>query len=197
MDLSPSTYHFSNATPPTLNFRLTSRASRPLTIRIPHGSPLDVKMAMNQGGYPIFDLSTSPPTPVKIGDMTGYIHRPASPNKLLVLVPELQSPLFEVAFNRGASYEAAFRPQPWDIVRRGRVLDRDGNETRIRRPSEVAGVDGLEAGKKYRTTMALGKLRTVLWWWGTEDDESESQGLGSVPIEFKVEDNGVEFRVEK
>jgi hypothetical protein len=154
-------------------------------------------MAMNQGGYPIFDLSTSPPTPVKIGDMTCYIHRPASPNRLLVLFPECQSPLFEVAFNRGASYEAAFRPQPWDIVRRGRVLDRDGNETRIRRPSEVAGVDGLEAGKKYRTTMALGKLRTVPWWWGTQDDEPESQGLVSVPIEFKVEDDGVEFRVEK
>ena len=197
MDLSPSTYHFSNATPPTLSFQLTSHANRPLTIRIPHGSPLDVKMAMNQGGYPIFDLSTSPPTPVKIGDMTGYIHRPASPTKLLVLLPEHQSLLFEVAFNRGASYEAAFRPQPWDVVRRGRVLDHEGNETGIRRPSEVVGVDGLEAGKKYRSTMALGKLRTVPWWWGTEDDEPESQGMGSVPIEFEVEDDGVEFRVEK
>lgn len=58
-------------------------------------------------------------------------------------------------------------------------------------------MDGLEAGKKYRTTMALGKLRTMPWWWGTEDDESESQGLGNVLIEFEVEDDGVEFRVEK
>jgi len=197
MDLSPSTYYFSNATPPTLSFRMTSHASRPLTIRIPHGSPLNVKMAMNQGGYPILDLSTLPPTPVKISDVTGYIHLPPTPNKLLVLFPECQSPNFEVAFNRGASYGAAFRPQPWDVVRRGRVLDHDGNKTSMRRPSVVAGVDGLEAGKKYRTTMALSKLRTVPWWWGTEDDEPESQGMRNVPIEFEVEDGGVEFRVEE
>lgn len=196
MELSPNTYHFSNATPPTLSFRMTSYASRPLTIRIPHGSPLDVKMAMNQGGYPIFDLSTPSPTPLKIGDMTGYIHRPPSPNKQLVLLPERESVPFEVAFNRGASYEAAYRPQPWDIVRRGRVLDDNGNETSIRRPSEVAGVDGLEAGKKYKATMALNKLQTVPWWWGTEDDEPESRGMDNGPIEFEVEDDGVEFSVE-
>ena len=198
MELSPNTYHFSSLTPPTLSFTLTSHGPRPLTILIPHGSPLDVSLSMNTGGYPILDLSTAPPTPVTIGDMTGYISRASSPNKLLVLHPEQPSEKFEVAFNRGASYDSSFRPQPWNVVRRGRVLDQDGNETSVRRPGEVHGVDGLEAGKKYKATMALAKLQRVPWWWGSEENEPRMGiGNGDEGIQWEVVGGGVEFRVEE
>jgi hypothetical protein len=154
---------------------------------------------MNMGAYPISDLTTSPPTPVKIGDMTGYISTPASPNELVVLQPGQPSKRFEVAFNRGGSYEPAFRPQPWHIVSKGRLLDQDGNETSIRRPSVVHGVDGLEAGKTYKTTVAMDKLVKTPWWWGDEKNEPDRKDLGSRVggIEWDIVNGGVGFRVEE
>lgn len=154
---------------------------------------------MNTGGYPISDLSTSPPTTVKIGDMTGYISAPPSANEIVVLQPGQRSKRFEVAFNRGASYELSFRPQPWHIVRHGRVLDQDGKETSIRRPSVVHGVDGLEAGKTYKTTMAMDKLEKTPWWWGDQKDaegrNDSDRKVGG--IEWEIVNGGVEFRVEE
>lgn len=199
MHLEPTTYHFSNPCPPTLSFTLTSHASSPLTILIPHSSPLAVARAMNTGSYPISSLSTSPPTPLKIGDMSGTISLPPSRNELLTLQPGSASKTFSVAFNRGGSYDLAFRPQPWEVVRRGRVLDSEGNETGIRRPSVVHGVDGLEAGKMYRVGMAVGKLEKVPWWWGGEDGEPERERLEEFVggIEWEVVDGGVEFAVEE
>jgi hypothetical protein len=154
---------------------------------------------MNTGGYPIYDLSTSPPTPVTIGDMTGYISVSASPNEIIVLQPGQRSKRFQVAFNRGASYEPFFRPQPWHIARNGRVLDQDGKETSIRRPSVVHGVDGLEAGKTYKTTMAMDKLEKSPWCWGDEKNEPDRNDLGSKVggIEWEIVNGGVEFRVEE
>ncbi|KAJ4345632.1 uncharacterized protein N0V89_011766 [Didymosphaeria variabile] len=199
MEMSPNTYHFSSARPPTLSFTLTPHASQCLTILVPHSSPLATGRSMNTGGYPISDLSTSPPTTVKIGDMTGYISVPASPNEMIVLQPGQRSKKFQVAFNRGASYEPSFRPQPWHIVRNGRLLDQDGKETSIRRPSVVHGVDGLEAGKTYKTTMAIDKLEKTPWWWGDEKDEPDRKDLGSKVggIEWEIVNGGVEFRVEE
>ena len=199
MELSPNTYHFSSPRPPTLSFTLTSHASKCLTILVSHNSPLAVHRSMNTGGYPISDLSTSPPTTVKIGDMTGYFSARASPNELIVLQPGQQSKKFQVAFNRGASYEPSFRPQPWHIVRNGRLLDDDGKETSIRRPSVVHGVDGLEAGKTYKTTMSIEKLEKVPWWWGDEKDRPDQNELGSKVggIEWEILNGGVEFRVEE
>lgn len=199
MTLSPQTYHFSNPTPPTLTFILTSHAPHPLTILVSRSSPLDTTRSMNTGAYPIFDLSTSPPTPVPIGDMTGYLSSPPVANELVVLRPGQASRKFEVAFNRGASYEAEFRPEPWSVVRRGRVRDGDGRETAVRRPSVVHGVDGLEAGKGYRTTVAVEKLDKMPWWWGEEKDRPNTARSGGDGggIEWDVENGGVEFRVEE
>lgn len=154
---------------------------------------------MNFGGYPIYDLSTSPPSPVEIGDMTGYIPVRAPPNELLVLQPGQQSKEYQVTFNRGASCNPDFRPQPWSIVRKGRVLDQHGKETSIRRPSVVHGVDGLEAGKMYKTTMAMDKLEKIPWWWGDEKDGPDRDGLSRHVggIELEIINGGVEFRVDE
>ena len=199
MEMSPKVYHFYSARPPTLSFALISHASQCLSILVPHSSPLAISRSMNTGGYPISDLSTSPPTMVKIGDMTDYISVPASPNEIIVLQPGRRSKNFQVAFNRGASYELSFRPQPWHIVRKGRVLDQDGKETSIRRPSVVHGVDGLEAGKTYKVIMAIDKLEKTPWWWGDEKDGPDRGYLGSKVggIEWEIADGGAELRVEE
>jgi len=195
LELTPQNYQFSNPTPPTLTICLISHASSPLTIKIPHGSPLDVPRAMNQGAFPIFDLTTSPPTPVHIGDLSGYISVPPSPNKTLTLFPEDDSQRLTVAFNRGGSFETTYRPEPWEVVQKGRVLDKDGNLTGIRRPSVVTGVDGLEPGKRYRTTVDLEKLKGVSWWLGANTD-GEGNEFSVTPITFEVDGGGVEFSVE-
>jgi hypothetical protein len=78
-------------------------------------------------------------------------------------------------------------------------LDDDGKETSIRRPSVVHGVDGLEAGKTYKTTMSIEKLEKVPWWWGDEKDRPDQNELGSKVggIEWEILNGGVEFRVEE
>ena len=127
----------------------------------------------------------------------------------------------------------AHRPQPWEIVRKGHVLDEAGNALNIRRPTSISGLDGLEPGKRYRATVSLDKLAetTERWWWGGEGDEGEEEGgeeeeeeeeeeektEGKVtsddfnaestrkplaksrtwPVDFIIEDDGVEFYIEK
>ncbi len=94
------------------------------------------------------------------------------------------------------------RPQPWAIVRRGRAVDEEGRERDVRRPSTVAGVDGLKAGKRYKATVALEKLEKAPWWWGGVDDEERSENGNEneellIPLVFVVEGEGVEFAVEE
>lgn len=201
LDLSPSTYHFSNPTPPTLYLTLTSQASRAITISIPYGSPLDPKNAMSHGAFPIVDLTTSPPTPIATNDLHGRINRRPSPNRLLTLLPGEPTSL-SVAFTRGGSYDPKFRPQPWEIVRRGILLDENGNELNIRRSKSVSGVDGLKAGKRYRATVAI-KYLYMEWWWGTESERRSGKTVISygddeqvqIPLAWEIE--GVEFQVEE
>jgi hypothetical protein len=131
--------------------------------------------------------------------MTGYISVPPSTNEIIILQPGRRSKKFQVGFNRGGFYEPSFRPQPWYIVRNGRVLDRDGKETSIRRPSVVHGVDGLEPGKTYKDTIAIDKLEKTPWWWGDAKDEPDRKDLGNHVggIEWEIVNGGVEFRVEE
>lgn len=110
-----------------------------------------------------------------------------------------------VAFTRGGSYAPEFRPQPWDTVRKGVLLDEGGNETRARRSAIVCGCDGLEEGKKYKVTVAVGKLIGRSWWWGNEEEVRDSRaGVArfeedgeelDLPLEYLVEDEGLEFSV--
>lgn len=206
LDLSPETFHFSDARPPALSLTLRSKAPEPISIELGYGSPLDPTSAMQHGAYPIFDLSTSPPSPLQIQDLTGRVNRlPSQQKRYVTLLPDISATIL-VAFTRGGSFEPKFRPQPWKIVRRGRLLDRDGNETQARRSPVVCGCDGLEAGKKYKVTVATEKLLGRSWWWGTEEDIR--QGTATVPtffeddeklclaLQFEVENGGVEFSVE-
>ena len=206
LDLSPETFHFSDARPPTLSLTLRSKAPKPISMQLGYGSPLDPKSAMQHGAFPILDLSASPPSPLQIQDLTGRVNRrPSQQKQYVTLLPDT-SVTIRVAFTRGGSFDPKFRPQPWDIVRRGRLLDEGGNETQARRSPVVCGCDGLEAGKRYKATVATGKLLGRSWWWRTEEDVR--QGTATVPafleeneelclpLHFEVEDGGVEFSVE-
>lgn len=150
---------------------------------------------MNHGAFPISDLSTSPATSLCITDLSGKVNRRPDPNRLLTLYPAEPAPVGSVAFTRGGTYDPDFRPQPWDVVRRGRLLSEDGTELNIRRPTTVAGLDGLEAGKRYKVTVAVEKLSRMRWWWAGTEEEEEEESRG--PLEFEVEGDGVEFRVEE
>lgn len=150
------------------------------------------------------DLSTSPPTSLKMSNPT-CIYRPMGPPKRYLTIDPGQVTTLSVAFTRGGSYEPSFRPQPWEIVRRGRMLDENGNEMNIRRPMAVAGCDGLEVGKRYKVTAAVEKLMGRPWWWGTKDEGQD--GTTTVPVfekfgeesrlflKYVVEDGGIEFLV--
>lgn len=206
LELEPNVFHFSDARPPTLSLHIRSSASRTITIEVGNGTPLDPKSAMGQGGYPTTDLSTSPPTSLKMSNPT-CIYRPMGPPKQYLTIDPGQVTTLSVAFTRGGSYEPFFRPQPWEIVRRGRMLDENGNEMNVRRQIAVAGCDGLEVGKKYKVSAAVEKLIGRSWWWGTK--EEVQSGNATVPVfeedgeelrlflEYVVEDGGFEFSVQE
>lgn len=205
LELLPDIFHFSDASPPTLSLYLTSNVDKPIAIQLGYGSPLDPACAMQHGAYPIADLSTVPPTPLKIQDLTGRVNRQPSQQMRCITILPARSTRINVAFTRGGSFESRFRPQPWEIVQRGRLLDEHGNETQARRSPVVCGCDGLQAGKRYKVTVATGKLIGRSWWWGTEEEVQE--GTATVPLftedgeelrlplNFEIVDGGTEFSV--
>lgn len=211
LGLSNSTFKFSDPTPLKLTLWLTlsSKVTQPVTLAISDRSPLDLRHAMSMGGFPIFDLTTYPPQALEVTDLTGYINRQPQPPKLICLRPEGAPYTASIAFTRGGSWKPSCRPQPWHIVQGGEVLDEDGNELNIRRPTTVTGLDGLEAGKRYRATISEEKLSKTKWWWGEEGRGEDSAPKGSVthtadmaarsevPPKFIIEGNGVEFNVEE
>ena len=97
------------------------------------------------------------------------------------------------------------RPQPRAIVERGWELDEQGNEQKIRRSTTACGVDGLEAGHRYRVGVASGPLMGLWWKWGTKEEILVESGSlhrdftqlerEQIPLEVGKVD-GVEFSVE-
>ena len=200
--LSSSTYRFSDPIPLTLTISLTlsSEVTQPVTLAVSDRSPLDLGRAMGTGGFPIFDLTTSPPQALEITDLTGRVNRRPQPPKLICLRAEGVPYTASIAFTRGGSFEPACKPQPWHVVERGQVLDEDGNELNIRRSTTVTGLDGLEAGKRYRTTISEEKLSETKWWWGEEgtgENSAAKDSVTEVSPKFIIEENGVEFSVEE
>lgn len=161
---------------------------------------------MGQGGFPITDLTTSPPTPVSITDLTGRINRYPSQPDLLTLHPK-EPVVFSVAFTRGGFYAPEFQPQPFDVVQTSKVVDHNGKELPARQSKTASGVDGLEPGKRHKVTVAKGKLMGTRWWWGTKEEVQsgiattptfeEDDELPGLPLEFDAEGGGVEFCVEQ
>ncbi|KAI1503522.1 hypothetical protein F5X99DRAFT_374550 [Biscogniauxia marginata] len=58
-----------------------------------------------------------------------------------------------------------FRPHPWLVVRSGWELHEHGNPRNIRRSASVTGtgMDGLESGHKYESSLNEALRRHIMW----------------------------------
>ncbi|KAL8686619.1 MAG: hypothetical protein Q9224_005389, partial [Gallowayella concinna] len=152
LSLNPTTYHFSNPTPPELCLTMTSNSDKPLTIFTFH-KILNPHLALAQRRFIITDLTEA----VEVMQTNIKLQRPAfsrmrgHPDEkyYLEIIPGLPT-LVSTAFARAHDLP----PQPKAIVQRGLELDKDGNETDARRSIFATGVDGLEAGHRYRLDVA-------------------------------------------
>ncbi|KAG9754014.1 hypothetical protein KCU73_g5753, partial [Aureobasidium melanogenum] len=57
LSITPSTYAFTEQTPPTITIEVTSHAEVPITI-FTWGSPFDVRSALTRNGFVIIDRAT-------------------------------------------------------------------------------------------------------------------------------------------
>ena len=97
------------------------------------------------------------------------------------------------------------RPQLKTVVERGSELDKDRKEMKIRRSVYAQGMDGLEAGHRYRLDVVPESLRGLWWRWGTkaevlvdrDDPRSMLAQIWSKQAELDFEPiDGIEFSVE-
>ncbi|KAL8678017.1 MAG: hypothetical protein Q9224_005729 [Gallowayella concinna] len=203
LSISPNTYHFSDPTPPKLSLAVASNADRPLTIFTFHRI-LNPHLALAQRRFVLTDLTDGlevPQTNIKLQRPAfARMHGHPDEEYYLEILPGV-STIVSTAFARGDDDP----PQPKAIVQRGVVLDENGNETTARRSKLAQGVDGLEAGHRYRLDVASGGFHNVWWRWGTKEEnlmepdsadrmlrqeQSEKATLVFTAIE------GIEFSVE-
>lgn len=167
ISLSPTTYHFSDPTPPELSLTITSNSERPLTI-FTWRTILHPQLALCQRRFVITDLTCG----IEVPQTSVRLQRPAfartrdHPDHQYYLTIHPGTPIvISTPFGRGTA-----RPQPKAIVQRGWALDDDGNEIKIRRSKAAHGVDGLEAGHRYRLDVASTEPQYVWWRWGAKED---------------------------
>jgi hypothetical protein len=206
LSLSSSTYHFSDPNPPVLALTVESQLDRPITL-FTWRTPFHPASALTNGGFVITDTAnntTIPQTLTRIQRTPISRVRGSNDEKyFLTLHPHIPA-VVAAGFGPGGGSR---RPQPRAIVERGWELDEQGNELKIRRSTKGCGVDGLEAGHRYRVDVARGALMGLWWRWGTKDDGDILVDPGSTdwdltslspeqaPLEVGLID-GVEFDVE-
>ena len=203
LSLSSDTYSFSNPKPPELSLTITSNTSEPITVFTWH-SVLYPKLALAQRRFIITDLTKD----AQVTQTSTQLQHAAftlirgGPDEAYYLTIERDTPLIvSTPFGRSGDV----RPQPKAVVERGWELDENGREMKIRRSVHVQGVDGLEAGHRYRLDVAPESLRGLWWQWGTKEEvlvdrDSPECMLTQTPseqaeLEFEKID-GIEFSVE-
>ncbi|KAI9809559.1 MAG: hypothetical protein M1827_006794 [Pycnora praestabilis] len=204
ISLSSYLYHFSNPTPPEISVVVESFCDRPITL-FTWGTPLDPASARTQGGFVIIDLANDESVPQTSSSInrTPFSRARGSGDEKYFMTLHPNTPIISsTRFGRAAGY----RPQPKAIVERGWEVDEQGNEKKTRRSVRGCGVDGLEAGHRYRVDVARGKLLGTWWRWGTKDDIMIDEGATDwnlseleqeqVPLDFEQID-GVEFAIEE
>lgn len=204
LSITPSTYHFSNPTAPTLSLDIQSHADKTLTL-FTWATPFAPALALNRRGFVITDVAnntTVPQTSVMV-QRAPFSRARDSGDEKYFLTLEPHAPItVSAVFGRGGG----MRPQPRAIVEKGWELDEQGNERKIRRSTQGCGVDGLESGHTYRVDVARDKLMGLWWRWGTKeeilvDHSSRDWNLSSLQQEqspLEVEHiEGVEFSVEE
>ncbi|KAI8964212.1 hypothetical protein F5Y11DRAFT_113121 [Daldinia sp. FL1419] len=206
LSLSPPTYCFSRLSAPTIYLRLTllptSSSLSPLEVitLYTENSPLSPQRALSRAGFIITDLTTK--QPVKLTNIRN-VQRMACPQRrvrgsfeepyFLTLRPDETAELSAI-FGRGD-----FRPDPWYIVKTGRIVDEDRKPLNIRRSASVTGVDGLEPGHEYEISMNVEDLRKIMWAPVAKEEilfEKGYKGPGTGLMDYPwINDQPIEFRV--
>ncbi|CAO1603679.1 hypothetical protein XANCAGTX0491_007259 [Xanthoria calcicola] len=200
--LSPTTYSFSNPTPPTLRLSITSDAERPITL-LTFNTPFHPATGMTQDCFPIWDLTTDSgvkTTSVRINRLPLSRARGSGDEEYFLTLPPSETTTVSTRFARG---NEDLRPLSRAEAEQEREeAERSGT---ARRSLFACGVDGLEPGHRYSVSVAKGKLMSCWWVWGTKDDllvdpESRDWGLDNIQAEevpLEIDDiAGVEFDIE-
>jgi hypothetical protein len=162
LSITPSTYAFTEQTPPTITLEVTSHAEVPITI-FTWGSPLDIRSALTRNGFVIIDKATESAVPTT----QTLIQRSAlkrirgtfDEQYFLTLEPHVSMTLSTLFGRNGSNV----KQQPKAVVQRGWELDEHGNERRIRRSTKATGVDGLEPGHEYLVRLNHELLEQCKW----------------------------------
>ncbi|THW73901.1 hypothetical protein D6D17_10631 [Aureobasidium pullulans] len=162
LSITPSSYAFTEQSPPTMMLELTSHAEVPTTFAT-WGSPLDIRSALTRNGCIIIDRATESAVPttqtmVQRGALM-RIRGTFDERYLLTLEPHVSVTL-TTPFGRNGS---GVKSQPKAVVQRGWKLDEHGNERKIRRSTKATGVDGLEPGHQYLVKLNYELLKQCKW----------------------------------
>ncbi|KAG9799366.1 hypothetical protein KCU96_g36, partial [Aureobasidium melanogenum] len=162
LSITPSSYAFTEHSPPTITLEVASRAEVPITI-FTWESPLDIKSALTRNGFIIIDKATESAVPttqtlVQRGALK-RIRGTSDEQYFLTLEPGITVTL-STPFGRNGSN---VRPQPKAVVQRGWELDENGNERKIRKSTKATGVDGLEPGHEYLVRLNDELLEHCKW----------------------------------
>ena len=193
ISVTPSTYSFADLHPPSLSITLVSHSSSPVTL-FTFFTPLDPRSGLNQDGFILTDLSTSPPVIVpqdfiRLQRLPFSRERGSDDDKYFVtLYPETPWTV-SAGFATGGG-EGWRRPQPKNVVKKGLVVDEHGNPTSARRGTRGSGVDGLESGKRYKVGVHSDQLSEVWWKWGERDEIMVEQGDRAWNLSEVVEGQG-------
>jgi hypothetical protein len=194
LSMTPSSYAFTEQTPPTVTLELTSHAEMPITIAT-WASPLDIRRALISNGFIIIDRATGSavPTTRLLVQRTELkrVRGTSDEHEYLTLEPHVPLTL-STGFSRNGG---KIKPQPRAVVQRGWELDEHGNERKIRRSKKATGVDGLEAGHQYLVRLNHELLERCKWTPARKEEVLvDHRGLGSSFREYPWETSSLEFR---
>jgi hypothetical protein len=162
LSITPSSYAFTEQSPPTIALKLTSHAEVPITIAT-WGSPLDVRRALLTNGFIIIDRATElavPTSRIMVQRRPLTRIRGTSDEKDFLTLEPYVSVTLSTGFGRNGGL---VKPQPRAVTQRGWELDKHGKEMKIRRPASATGVDGLEPGHQYLVRLNHELLEQCKW----------------------------------
>ncbi|KAI1748408.1 hypothetical protein F4782DRAFT_542913 [Xylaria castorea] len=163
------THSYSQHEPPRIFITATSRAQHPITLYT-WRLPLDPKGALTSNGYIITDLFTG--NPVKTSHCMisrgPQLRVRGSYDEQFFLTLQPNEPVqLSTGFGRKGG---GIKPDPQAVVERGWERDEHGNERKIRRSTQVTGVDGLQPGHTYSVGLNVEALDGCRWASVTKDE---------------------------
>ncbi|KAL8953335.1 MAG: hypothetical protein Q9222_000797 [Ikaeria aurantiellina] len=162
-------YHFSDPEAPKLLLTVTSNADKPFTI-CTHSTILNPHLALLQRKFLIIDLIDGLEIPVSQTSIQiqrlpfRRVRGCSDEDYFLTVCPGLPATV-STSFGPGGNYA----PRPKHIMKQRPTSTAHGKKP-PRRSTSAHGVDGLEAGHRYRLEVPKESLQLKWWKWGTKDD---------------------------